>query len=291
MPIRKDGTGRRWVEMELLVPGTPEQVWEAIATGPGNAAWFVRGEIEPREGGAFSLHFGEGASTSGEVTAWEPPHRFGYVEREWEPGAPPVATEITVTGRSGDACVVRMVHSLFASTDDWDDQLEGFEAGWPGFFAVLRVYLAHFAGADAASFMAMMAAREDALSAWRRLGDALGLAGANAGERRTASAGPEPWSGIVERVHQDGRTRWVLLRLDAPSPGIALVGTIGAAESMGEVERQLGKGAECTVSLNRYYYGEDAAARAAASEAGWRRWLAETFGEEAGVPEAAGASP
>jgi hypothetical protein len=25
MPIRKDD-GRRWVEMELLVPGTPEQV-------------------------------------------------------------------------------------------------------------------------------------------------------------------------------------------------------------------------------------------------------------------------
>ena len=287
MPIRKDGTGRRWVEMELLVPGTPEQVWEAMATGPGNAAWFVRGEIEPREGGAFSLHFGEGVATSGEVTAWEPPHRFGYVERDWEPGAPPVATEITIAARAGGTCVVRMVHSLFASADDWDDQLEGFEQGWPGFFAVLHVYLAHFAGADAASFMAMTPAGADALSAWRRLGDALGLAGANAGERRSASSGPEPWSGIVERVHQDARTRWVLLRLDAPSPGIALVGTLGAAESPGEVERQLGKGAHSTVSLNRYYYGADAAARSAEGEARWRRWLAESFGEAAGVPEAA----
>ena len=35
MPVRSDDSGRRWVEMELLVPGTPEQVWEAIATGPG----------------------------------------------------------------------------------------------------------------------------------------------------------------------------------------------------------------------------------------------------------------
>lgn len=30
MPIRKDDSGRRWVEMEVLVPGTPEQVWDAI---------------------------------------------------------------------------------------------------------------------------------------------------------------------------------------------------------------------------------------------------------------------
>lgn len=46
MPVKKDGTGKRWVEMELLVPGTPEQVWQAMATGPGNAAWFVKGEID-----------------------------------------------------------------------------------------------------------------------------------------------------------------------------------------------------------------------------------------------------
>lgn len=286
MPIRKDGTGKRWVEMELLVPGTPEQVWAAMATGPGNAAWFFRGDIEPRVCGAFSLDFGQGAATSGEVTAWEPPHRFGYVERDWEPGAPPVATEITIVGRSGDTCVVRMVHSLFASSDDWDDQLEGFEQGWPGFFAVLSVYLGHFAGADAASFMAMTPAREDTLAAWLRLGDALGLAGANAGERRSASSGPEPWSGIVERVHQDSRVRWVLLRLDAPSPGIALVGTLGPSERMGEMERQVGKGADSTVSLNRYYYGEDAAALAAESEPRWRRWLTETFGEEGSLAEA-----
>ena len=33
------------------------------------------------------------------------------------------------------------VYSLFASTDDWDNQLEGTESGWPGFFRILRIYL------------------------------------------------------------------------------------------------------------------------------------------------------
>jgi hypothetical protein len=42
MPVKKDDSGRRWVEMAFLVRGTPEQVWRAIATGPGMSAWFTR---------------------------------------------------------------------------------------------------------------------------------------------------------------------------------------------------------------------------------------------------------
>ena len=37
---------------EIKVDASPEEVWEAIATGPGVDAWFMgRNEIEPREGG------------------------------------------------------------------------------------------------------------------------------------------------------------------------------------------------------------------------------------------------
>jgi uncharacterized protein YndB with AHSA1/START domain len=269
MPIKKDGTGKRWVEMEPIVPGTPEQVWHAMATGGGLAAWFVKGEIEPRVGGAFRLDWGQGSVTSGEVTVWEPAHTLGYVEREWAPGAPPVATEITITGRTGNRCVVRMVHSLFTSSEEWDDQIEGFQSGWPGFFAILRVYLEHFAGASAASFIVMTSARVDPLSAWVRLADAVGLAGANVGEHRTASSGPESWSGIVEHVYQDAQQRYVVLRLDAPSPGVALVGTADAAN--------LGGSPGTTLSVCRYFYGDDAETGAADSEASWRDWLARSF--------------
>ena len=113
MPIKTDDTGKRWVEMELIVPGTPEQVWQAMATGPGNSAWFTKTRIDGRVGGAVDFDFGPNGASTGEVTIWEPPFRFGYVEREWSDGAPPVATEIIVTSRSGGRCVVRMVHSLF----------------------------------------------------------------------------------------------------------------------------------------------------------------------------------
>ena len=117
MPVKKDDSGRRWVEMEFLVPGTPEQVWQAIATGPGMSAWFTPTTVDERVGGAITFDFGDDncgdATSSGSVTAWEPPHRFAYEEHGWSGDAPPVATEVVVTSRSGDRCVVRMVHSLF----------------------------------------------------------------------------------------------------------------------------------------------------------------------------------
>jgi hypothetical protein len=42
---------------------------------------------------------------------------------------PEIATEWIVEARGGDTCTVRVVHSWFASTDDWDSQFEQHEAG------------------------------------------------------------------------------------------------------------------------------------------------------------------
>ena len=103
MPIRHDGSGRRWVEMEVLVPGTPEQVWRAMATGPGNTAWFTATRIDERVGGALHFDFGANGSSTGEVTTWEPPLRFEYVERDWAEGAPPVATRSPSRQAAGSA--------------------------------------------------------------------------------------------------------------------------------------------------------------------------------------------
>ena len=264
MPIKKDGTGKRWVEMEFIASGTPEQLWQAMATGPGNTAWFTKATIEERVGGSLQFHFGPDVNSSGEVTVWQPPNFFGYVERDWNGNAPPVATEITITARSGTSCLVRMVHSLFSATDDWDDQLEGFESGWPGFFDVLRVYLKHFAGRKAASFIAITSTTGEHPEVWKRLQDSLGLFGANVGERRTTSARPEALSGVVERVDQGEKIRMILLRLERPQPGVALVGTYMS-------------GSGVNVSMSMYLYGDDVEGAAEQSARKWREWLGEAF--------------
>jgi uncharacterized protein YndB with AHSA1/START domain len=260
MPVKKDALGRHWVEMEWLVPGTPEQVWNALATGPGISAWFVPASIEERVGGALSFSFGEMGNSSGTVTGWEPPRRFAYEERDWSENAPPVATEVVVTARSGGTCVVRMVHSLFASTDDWDDQLEGFESGWPGFFEVLRLYLSHFSGAPVASFHIESVCPAGQPEAWSRLTRALGIAAANVGEWHRSSEASAPLGGVVERIVQSQKKRELSLLLDQPHPGVALVGTYARA---GQAHGGLGV----------FFYGEGATENAERLRASAAPWL------------------
>jgi uncharacterized protein YndB with AHSA1/START domain len=266
MPVKKDETGKRWVEMEVLLPGTPEQVWRAMATGPGYAAWFVRADIEERVGGKVEFALAPGDATSGLVTFWEPPRRFGYVEIGWMEDAPPVATEITITGRAGGRCVMRMVHSLFASTDDWDDQLESFESGWPTHFSVLRLYLAHHAGEAGAAFQVRATVEGDALTLWKRMTGKLALSGADLGERRTTPARPEALTGVVEAVRQEGRTRTITLRLEAPARGAALVGVYDAGDKI-------------HVGASLFAWGDDALGGLAARERAWAEWLAEALAE------------
>jgi uncharacterized protein YndB with AHSA1/START domain len=63
------------VTHEIDLDATPEQVWEAIATGPGIDSWFMgKNQVEPREGGRASMEM-PGVSAASTVTAWQPPWR------------------------------------------------------------------------------------------------------------------------------------------------------------------------------------------------------------------------
>ena len=159
MSVKKEASGRRSVQVEVELPGTPEEVWQAIATGPGISSWFCPAEIETGADGKparLILHMGPGMDSAAKITAWEPPTRLAAEDDQgWAPGMPPVATEWTVEARAGGTCLVRVVHSLFASTDDWDNQLEGTETGWPGFFRILRLYMTHFRGQRCSNIQVM----------------------------------------------------------------------------------------------------------------------------------------
>ena len=157
MPVKKDASGRRWIAVEAEVPGTPEQVWKAIATGPGISAWFVPSTVEERDGGLATANFGPGMDSTARITHWDPPRRVVMDSNDMGtvPDAPTVASEWTVEAKSGGTCVVRVVHSLFADGENWDDQLHGWESGWPSFFRILRLYLQHVPG-QPSSAMALM---------------------------------------------------------------------------------------------------------------------------------------
>ena len=123
MSVKKEASGRRSIQVEGEVPGTPEEVWQAIATGPGISSWFVPAEFEVRDGKpvAVKLNFGPGMESRSVVTAWDPPRKWTAESAGWVPGSPPIADEWSVEARGGGICIVRIVQGLFATTDDWDN--------------------------------------------------------------------------------------------------------------------------------------------------------------------------
>ena len=56
------------LEFSVQVPGTPEQVWQAIATAQGMSAWFLPTEMEEREGGSLHFTMGPEMGSDGQVS-------------------------------------------------------------------------------------------------------------------------------------------------------------------------------------------------------------------------------
>jgi hypothetical protein len=198
----------------------------------------------------------------GVITAWDPPRMFAG-EDEVYGGSPPIATEWNVEARAGGVCLIRIVHSLFASTDDWDDQLEGAKGGWAGFLNILRIYLTHFRGQRSAIMQVTTPIASSEAEAWDTLTAALGVKGASVGQRWTTPAGVSPLGGVVELLTENPYD--ALLRLDQPGPGIAALGAVTYP------------GGPTVVAMNLYLYGDRAAETVARETPLWQAWLEERF--------------
>jgi uncharacterized protein YndB with AHSA1/START domain len=273
MSVKKEASGRRSVQVEVELPGTPEQVWEAIATGPGISSWFVPTRIEMGADGKparMVFDFGPGMESTPTITAWEPPRRLAAEDSGWAPGMPSIATEWTVEARAGGTCLVRVVHSLFASTDDWDNQLEGTETGWPGFLRILRLYLTHFRG-QACSNLQLMAMTADAeAKAWETLTSLLGVAGAKESQRVSAAAGTPAVAGTVENAGGMGHAYSMLVRVEKPAPGFLSLSAFKC-------------GGPTMVSVCFYLYGDAGVAAAKSEEPLWQAWMSERFPAASGA--------
>ena len=248
------------LELELTVPGTPDQVWHAIASASGVTAWMVPAEFEARVGSPLTFHMGPDDVSKGQVTAYEPTRRFAY-EEDWatltgHAGADvtPLVTEFLVEARSGGTCVVRVVTSAFGSGEDWEDEFfEEMQRGWVPMLDNLRLYLTDFAGQAAtpmwcgASFPASPEAAIDAVTA------ALGVG--SVGDRFDTL----DTRGRLERTVP----RHAFLRLDAPVEGYVSLYAFGTDEGAG-------------VHLQGYLFGDGAREYAEHARPRWQAWLEAT---------------
>lgn len=133
---------------EAEVPASPDEVWAAIATGPGIDSWFMgRNDVQPGAGGTVRTVLGEYAPELA-VTGWDPDgpaRRLAYRSGQ-VPDGRFIAYEFLVEGRAGGSTVLRTVTSGFLPGDDWADELEAMTFGTEMYFRTLVEYLSHFAG-------------------------------------------------------------------------------------------------------------------------------------------------
>ena len=247
----------RSLEFEIEVPGSPEEVWEMIATGPGISSWYVPHTVDEREGGSATARFGPGPEMEvpGRVAAWNPPKRVVFDGGE---GVEGFAFEWLVEGRDGGTCIVRLVNSGFGSGDDWDAQYDAMGEGWLMFLQNLKLRLAHFPSETATAVVPTANWSGSRDGVWSHLADQLGIPHAPAvGDRVRVQANDAPaLAGVVADT-----TPWRLsLVVEEPVPGTAII----AAESVGDV---------VCVSIWTYLNGSDGAAAAASDETTWQRWL------------------
>ncbi|MFI6648018.1 SRPBCC domain-containing protein [Streptomyces sp. NPDC050529] len=130
---------------EQSLPVPPDQVWEAVATGPGNLGWLYPMEIEPRVGGRVT----RGDAT---VVAWEPPHHFA-VRATQEDGFSNTLS-YRIESSDGVTSHLRMgIHWVHTGVVDdawnWDAKTDVAEKYVDFHQHALAEYLRHFAGRPA----------------------------------------------------------------------------------------------------------------------------------------------
>jgi uncharacterized protein YndB with AHSA1/START domain len=127
---------------EAEVPASPDEVWAAIATGPGIDSWFMgRNEVTAD---TVRTVFGEYAPELA-ITESDPAHRFAYRSGQ-APDGRFIAYEFLIEGRAGGSTVLRTVTSGFLPGDDWADEFEAMTLGGKLYFRTLVEYLTHFPG-------------------------------------------------------------------------------------------------------------------------------------------------
>ena len=263
MSVRVDPSGRRWVRGEVEAPGSVDELWQAIGTGAGLSSWFTRSEFSVGADGQptqLIVHFGPGISSAATITQWDPPRGFSVISDEFIPGGPEVATDWNIEERDGKSCLLSVEHGLSVDSDEYDNHIEATEAGWPAFFRILQIYMAHHRG-EPCALLELMGAAADGDRAWEDVSSALGFSNAQPGDRFAAPAGALPFSGLVDTV--PGETE-VILHIDQPTSGVAHL-------FVWPINDQI------LLSLRFYLYGEDAATVVSRAEPRWRSWMEGQF--------------
>jgi uncharacterized protein YndB with AHSA1/START domain len=129
----------------IYIAAPAERVWQALIS-PELSRQYFSGfaiEVEPRVGGALLVSAPDGSPhITGEVIAWDPPHRLSVTWNVGWPGLVEALGGTLVTYEiepAGDAIRLTMTEAHERPLDD--DILSGGRLGWPAILSSLKSLL------------------------------------------------------------------------------------------------------------------------------------------------------
>jgi|SRR5690625_3035309 len=230
------------IRKEVVLEATPEQVWHAIATQEGQAAW----SPDPYQ----SMEGMDVEAVENERLAVRTP--------EAENGAFHAFEYLISPGAEG-ATTLTFVHSGYLG-DDWDAEFDFGELtahGWDMYLHTLAQYLERFAGRPAVFVTAQGPAASAAPGSWSVLEKALGVEGPyeRGQQLRMTPEGLPPLEGVVDYAH----------------PGYDFIG-LRTADGLYRFHEMSAMG--MPIAVGHYIYDD---VDRESTEQAWKDWLERVF--------------
>jgi uncharacterized protein YndB with AHSA1/START domain len=149
-------TETRSITIETEIAASPDRVWQALTIPEELMRWFpLEARVVPGLGGTMWLSWGYPVVAESTIDIWEPGRRLrttesrplGILLQPNQAENPLRSVEYTIEA-SGDKTLLRLVHSGFAASSNWDKAYSGVLHGWEFQFRSLRHYLERHDGQD-----------------------------------------------------------------------------------------------------------------------------------------------
>lgn len=206
----------RNIELEIEIDAPRDAAWRALTTAEELSRWFppISGGNGAEVNQKLLISWGDAMEWWTTVAEADPEKHVRWLDdpeayeraKRGESNEPALAVDWFIETRNGRT-VVRLVHSGFATTPDWDDQFDGLSGGWRYFLHNLRHYLERHRGTPRVMISERRRSPVTNAELWNRLLGAQGLGIVSAPDQLPAeqsshsvSFGGRPVAMTVEHV-------------------------------------------------------------------------------------------
>lgn len=196
----------RDIELSVDLDASPEDVFRAVTDGTELAKWLApEARVTPPEGatkGRVWVSWGEGMSAEHEIEIFDPPRRMRHPSGQSGATKAPLYVDWSIEAREGGKATLRLVHSGFSASADWDDEYDAHERGWRLMLQNLRHYFERHAHEPTVHLPFMAKIESPRASIWPALLAELGFAATpKVGDRfRFTTPKGETLTGVVDLV-------------------------------------------------------------------------------------------